>query len=662
MTNRIFIILIAFFLPISLFGNEIIYVSYNGDDSYKGTRDMPIKSLTKALELGSRRKKYSKKDTLFIKINEGKYYIDKSIIINKVPSRPIVIEGSENNKTEFIGGNIISNWKKEKANLYYCIVPTIYNAEQLFINGNRATLAKTPDTSWFTVVGSSQSEPDKNNITTLSVKLKQKDMLSLKNLSDDEIKNIKVRFYHKWDNTHRWLTGVDMKKNIILTNKEYINPDNMITDGSRCILYNYKNALNQKGEWYFDKAKQRIYYSPREGETIEKSNCIVPQISKLLVLHGTPISPIQNITFKNISFGYAAHFTPERGDGPLQAAYNTEACIELDYTNNISFINCHIIHTGNNGIWLRQECYNNKIQNCTFKDLGIGGIKLGLGNRLQDNRLISSNNIIENNLIDNIGNDQACGVGILILNSKNNTISHNELSNMYYTAISAGWYWGYNKDKKNEFNPSTNNIIEYNLIHDIGKGELSDLAGIYTLGESPGTVIRNNVIYNVFGYQKMAWGIYNDEGSSYITIKNNLVYNCTSGGYHLHYGKHNIVENNIFALGIQHQGEINSVETDSMLSFRHNIIYQNEGPTLTGYWDKAKIDQDYNLYYSTKGNITISNIEWKEWISKHDKHSIISNPFFKNPNKGDFSFVNTNAIKRIGFIPFNAKLSGRYVH
>ena len=109
-------------------------------------------------------------------------------------------------------------------------------------------------------------------------------MLSLKNLSDDEIKNIKVRFYHKWDNTHRWLTGVDMKKNIILTNKEYINPDNMITDGSRCILYNYKNALNQKGEWYFDKAKQRIYYSPREGETIEKSNCIVPQISKLLVL------------------------------------------------------------------------------------------------------------------------------------------------------------------------------------------------------------------------------------------------------------------------------------------------------------------------------------------------------------------------------------------
>ena len=76
---------------------------------------------------------------------------------------------------------------------------------------------------------------------------------------------------------------------------------------------------------------------------------------------------------------------------------------------------------------------------------------------------------------------------------------------------------------------------------------LADIGAIYLLGGRQGTVIRNNLLHDVAGV-RIAWGIYLDEGCSNVLVENNLVHHTTHGGFHLHYGKENIVRNNIFAL------------------------------------------------------------------------------------------------------------------
>ena len=73
------------------------------------------------------------------------------------------------------------------------------------------------------------------------------------------------------------------------------------------------------------------------------------------------------------------------------------------------------------------------------------------------------------------------GIGVFARHTFGNTVAHNHIHDFYYSGISCGWVWGYSDSV------SQNNRFEKNHIHSLGKGWLSDMGGIYTLGVQPGT-------------------------------------------------------------------------------------------------------------------------------------------------------------------------------
>ncbi|HZK80304.1 MAG TPA: right-handed parallel beta-helix repeat-containing protein, partial [Humisphaera sp.] len=250
-------------------------------------------------------------------------------------------------------------------------------------------------------------------------------------------------------------------------------------------------------------------------------------------------------------------------------------------------------------------------------------------------------------------------VGVWIGQSSHNVIVHNDIHDLYYTGISIGWTWGYGPSAAGD------NLVELNDIHDIGAPHgsggpiLSDMGGIYTLGKQPGTVIRNNRFHDIAALRYGGWGIYFDEGSSYILAENNLVYNTTHGGLHQHYGQDNVVKNNIFAFGRDTQIQRSREEDHQSFSFTHNIVYWDSGSLLAGKWP-GHVMLDDNIYWQVSGSdIRFAGKSWDEWRkSGLDAHSRIADPMFADPKQGNFEIKADPKIFGSLFVPFDVSSAG----
>ena len=128
-----------------------------------------------------------------------------------------------------------------------------------------------------------------------------------------------------------------------------------------------------------------------------------------------------------------------------------------------------------------------------------------------------SGTTVTNNYIHAVAVEFHGGVGIFAGYVANILISHNELFNLPYTAISVGWGWGENSYAEN-------NEISHNHIHHHMQ-MLVDGGAVYTLSaqglaNSGWSSVHHNYIHN----QANDFGaLYFDEGSAYISAYSNVV-------------------------------------------------------------------------------------------------------------------------------------------
>ncbi len=663
-------------------GGPVFYVSPNGNDTWSGTlpetnssgTDGPWASPEYALEaLRSLRPGLETSPSYPIKLifQGGIYELTEPLTLKPedsgTASAPLILAAYGDEEPVFSGGVSISGWKEVhigKSTLWAVSIPQArehtWDFRELWVNGERRLRARHPNRGYLQIAGL----PDVTKETPWNQGQQRfafhpGDIRHWSNLDDVEVVPM-----HLWVAVRLHIAGIDEKNNIVTFTKPSRRRLSLGFDHKIPAPYYVENAfelLDEPGEWYLDRKTGTLYYAPMPGESINNTEIIAPWLKQALVFEGKPESGdfVEYIYMRGLTFSHTEYRLDADDPGDTQAAIYVPGAVYGEGVRRCIFEDCTVAHVGNYGLELARGCHENRIANCDIFDTAAGGIKIGEGKIRENTDEQTFRNEIYSTHIHDGGHIYHQGIGVWIGQSGHNCLSHCEIDDFYYSGISVGWTWGYKETL------AQGNIIEFNNIHHIGSKAnreepiLSDMGGIYTLGTQPGTIIRGNTFHDIAARDYGGWGIYFDEGSTHIVAEKNLVYRTSHGGFHQHYGKENIVRNNIFAYGTNWQIQRSREEEHKSFTFEKNIVYWNEGKLLSGRWDK-NFEMHDNLYWQADGQtFQFGNRTWEEWLKAgFGKGSVIEDPRFANPGTDNFSITDNSSVDKIGFIGFDATKNG----
>ncbi len=663
-----------------LFAAQSLYVSPSGSDTADGTSlEQPLQTVQKAIERASDFK--NQPVTVFLK--GGEYAIAAPLTLGLDDARsaanPLVLKPFENEKPLISGGQRIGNWQKQPSGVWTTTLPEVKNGAwtftQLFVNGQRRQRARIPNEGFLRVAGF----PDGGRGVHYHTDCQRFEYApgdidpNWMNLDD-----VEVIVYHFWTDSHLPIESIDTDNRIVTFKHKAgkVFTDDFTANGARYIVENVYEGLDAPGEWYLNRKTGILSYIPLPGEDMTAAEIIAPVTPALIHLQGNASENryLEHIRFENIAFAYTNFYLPPGNSNDAQGSSSVPAAITLKGCRDIVFDGCTVRNTGTFAFDVGEGCRRIRLTANTLTDLGGGGIRINGGNENSPPLLRTGDNVVSDNRIGPYGTIYPSAVGVLLMHTFGNTVSHNEIHHGWYTGVSIGWHWGYQRSI------SRDNIVEYNHIHHIGQGLLSDMGAIYTLGVSPGTVIRNNLIHDIDANHYGGWGIYNDEGSSHILVENNIVYNTKFAGYNIHYAKEITVRNNIFAFGRLQQLSRSRVEPHKSCFFENNIVYFTEGTLLDNNWKdtpytfyynpsqpegrqtQSTFDMDWNLYYNPNvplDKMVFNGMNFADWQKTgKDRRSRYEDPLFVNAQEFDFRLKADSPALKLGFVPIDLSAVG----
>jgi hypothetical protein len=435
------------------------------------------------------------------------------------------------------GGQRLTSWTPAGGGLYRAAVGSL-RFRQLYVNGQRAVRARTPNAGEYYQLrgwdqGGRRLEVAATEVGTWQ-RATQVELVVLGrgvNQSNLRVGGLSVA------GSSAFVTPLEPERTRIF---QQVYPPK---DAGR--PYYFENALeflDAPGEWYLNPDGNEVLYRPRPGEDMASAEVWAPRLERLLDVTGTLAAPVHHVTFQGLTWAHATWLLPSSegyvGDQasvvftqPLPndeissyPGHRLPAGVHVEAAHTIRFERNVFHHMGASALNLYRAVNDAAVVGNLIQDISGSGIAidLNLEGNPGDARVICRRNVVANNYLAQTGRDYYQTVGIMLGYTDATVVEHNELADMPYSGISVGWGWD------NVDSALRNNVVRYNRIQDV-LNRMADGAGIYTLSKQPGTLIAENYVHDIVrtsvqGGFNMS-GIYLDEGSNLITVRDNVLVN-----------------------------------------------------------------------------------------------------------------------------------------
>lgn len=516
-----------------------IYVAQNGRDSWSGGRadpssegdDGPFATLQRARDQIRVLKKRSRpaEGPVTVHVRQGVYYLDQTFQLDAQDSgsasSPVIYRGYANERPVLVGGKPVAGFAPYKDHILVADLASqgLKGAafRQLFLDGQRQILARYPNQDpqnpyaggWAYVDGQPlEMYLDRPDDSRRVLTYKAEDAAAMKSWAGAEI-CIFPRF-NWWNNIIQIASADPAKRTVTLAG----DCSFAIRPGDRYYVSGLLEQLNAPGEWYLDRSAAKLYFWP--PAPLEHKTVVAPTLRTI------------------INVGKGASWITLRG-------FDIQSCegdaVVLTDTTHCAVAACRVSGVGDyngSGVVISGGS-DSGVAGSDISEVGRHGVLLRGGDRAT---LWPAGNYADNNYIHHVGVFFKEGVGIS-MDGAGLRASHNLIHDTPRMGIRFS---------------GNNLLVEYNHIRHVNL-ETEDTGAIYTGGRdwisSRGSVIRYNYFHDSLGLGRkdgkwvspfFAWGIYLDDNTGGVDVIGNIVARCSQAGIHLHNGRDNLIQNNVF--------------------------------------------------------------------------------------------------------------------
>ncbi|WP_181772821.1 right-handed parallel beta-helix repeat-containing protein [Amycolatopsis pittospori] len=298
---------------------------------------------------------------------------------------------------------------------------------------------------------------------------------------------------------------------------------------SPSVLENNVAFLTEPGTFAVDRSVSGghvLHYRPRPGEEIGNTSVIAPVLETLVSGRG-----VCDLVLRGFTFAEAGWTAPTRTGGYLHyhgnARYERGEFQKIDMGADVGYV-----HVPASPVQLPANVAFTSASRITlegnhFTRLGAGGLLIedgtdvvvranvfdeisGSGIAVHDSTRVS----VEDNLVHHIGTEYSGSSAVLVVESEEATVAHNEIRDVPHNGIVIT---GGQRTKGTQV---LANLVERSM------GKLMDGGGIYLSAPqgssfASGAVVRGNVIRDVL--TSYNFGLYTDYGAAWITLVGNIV-------------------------------------------------------------------------------------------------------------------------------------------